>query len=160
MRLDKIVRSLNDDIQLSYEFDTCVGVTSELANCVSWTKPVSSLYWYSAWRCGANCQAEVTNTGKHWMRGVCRPWGFRQAIHVDRENLRHLAPGGTRPSPDDLKVGSAWHVMSSARLFCGSSIGLMALCAWSTRLLWHFKARLAGVPWVVAQNVSLELSLG
>jgi len=35
MRLDKIVRSLNDDIQLSYEFDTCVGVTSELANCVS-----------------------------------------------------------------------------------------------------------------------------
>jgi len=35
MGLDKIVRTLNDNIQLSYEYGTCVGVTSELTNCAS-----------------------------------------------------------------------------------------------------------------------------
>jgi len=57
--------------------------------------------------------------------------------------------------------GSAWRYVFPARRFCCNRLVLyFLLCAWSTRLLGYLKGRLADVPWVVAQNVSLELWLG
>jgi len=58
------------------------------------------------------------------------------------------------------KALSAWRYVSPTRRFYYSNLGLLILCAWSTRLLGYHNGRLAGVPWVVAQNVSLEWWLG
>ena len=86
----------------------------------------------------------------------------RQAIAMNSEgNLHawHLATeivllGG-------LKAWFAWRLKSSARRYCCSRIGFCLLwCAWSTRFLWCLEVWLTGVPWVVAQNIFLELWLG
>ena len=50
------------------------------------------------------------------------------------------------------KALSAWRYVSPTRRFYYSNLGLLILCAWSTRLLGYHNGRLAGVPWVVAQN--------
>jgi len=85
--------------------------------------------------------------------------------------LRHLASGGTRHPPSGLEVGNAWRYVSFTRQFCCSSLWLLVLHAWSTRLLGYFKGgllvfiylSLERIPWVelgigVKHVAFLELS--
>jgi len=45
---------------------------------------------------------EVTKAERLRTCGAWRPWGFCQAIPADKENLRHLAFGGTHHPPGGL----------------------------------------------------------
>ena len=68
---------------------------------------------------------------------------------------RHTSP--VRRSEKHVAPSNSWVVsgdIGEAKVFC------LFWCACSTRRWWFFEGQLAGVPWVVAQNVSLELSLG
>ena len=74
-------------------------------------------------------------------------WGaWRLAARVPRQTIwRPVAPG-------DSRVASGDTVRQRYFACFGGT--------WSTRFWWYLEGWLAGVPWVVAQNVSLELWLG
>jgi len=78
---------------------------------------------------------------------------FEWRLAVDSGIQRCEAPGDTCPLPGGLEACCAWCIKLS-------NCGCLLWCAWSTRILWYLKGWLAGVPWVVPQNVSLELWLG
>jgi len=84
----------------------------------------------------------------------CVPPGdtYKQWVH------RRLAPDSTcfpdRRSRSVLRLAT----QSNTKWCCyNRSCFAWFGYAWSTRLWWYLKDRLAGVPWVVAQNISLDL---
>jgi len=78
----------------------------------------------------------------------------------DRLAKRHLQIGASE-APGGLEACFTWRLRSSAMQYCRGRKMCFACfgCAWSTRLWWYLEGRLAGIPWVIAQNVSLELWL-
>ena len=76
-------------------------------------------------------------------------WGwFRHTVSAALGFLKRLAPGGTRPPPGSLEAAAPGGTCPPPGNFCCSSLWLLVLHAWSTRLLGYFKGRLASVPWV------------
>jgi len=89
-------------------------------------------------------------------------WGLsRQARPIEKgiRGVWHLAarvPARRPGSKFCLVAQEQHHVILQSQKLCFDCCGH----AWSTKLWWYLEGRLAGVPWVVAQNVSIELWLG